>query len=78
MSNKMSKMGILKNILKSVLQIFKKYCLKIDVEVHLKMSKIEHRSYGYISRNLRSKNISYDLIEHAHFGSNPFSCVRAH
>ena len=34
-------------------------------------------SYGWISRNLRSKNVSYNLLEHAHFGQNPFTFVRA-
>ena len=43
---KMSKMGILKSILKSVFQILKKICLKNDIDVCLKVSKIEHMSYG--------------------------------
>ena len=38
--------GISKNILKSVLQILKKSFLEIDVDVYLKMSKIEHMSYS--------------------------------
>ena len=37
-------MGIFKNILKFVLQILKKSGLKIDVGLHLKLSKIKHMS----------------------------------
>ena len=54
--------------MKSILQILKKNWLQIDVDVYLKISKIEHWSYSWISRNLRSKKVSYGLhFEHAQY-----------
>ena len=46
-----------------VLQILKKHCLKIDVHVYLKVSKMFRMT---------------SLIKLAHFGKISFTCLRSH
>ena len=71
-------MGIFKTILKSVLQILKKNCLKIDVGLFFK--KYQKLSIGRTARFREiydRKKVSYDLRACALGGKSIRRCARA-